>query len=98
MAVATVGQAMANATTVLHSFSGLKKVDAVPGQLQQSMAVGLRGKPKVQRSRVCRGQKVRVGCVRSMAPELAEMEPASKGSQLLGMLPLVFFSFSFCDS
>ena len=106
MAAATVGQAMANATTVLHSFSGLKKVDSVPGHLQQSMAVGLRGKPKLHRSRVCREQKVRVRLVRSMAPELAEMEPASKGSQLLGTMPLVFSVFlsvieacaSFCIS
>ncbi|KAG0556909.1 hypothetical protein KC19_11G088200 [Ceratodon purpureus] len=65
------------------SFSGLRKMDSMPGSLQQAMAVELKGPAKVQRRRMSRGQRVRVAGVRSMAPELVEMEPASQGSQLL---------------
>jgi hypothetical protein len=63
---------VAMAAGIASSFSGLKKVDSMPGSLQQAMAVELKGKVKVQKSRA------------SMAPELVEMEPASQGSQLLG--------------
>jgi hypothetical protein len=75
---------VAMAAGIASSFSGLKKVDSMPGSLQQAMAVELKGKVKVQKSRASRGHRVRVAGVRSMAPELVEMEPASQGSQLLG--------------
>ncbi|KAG0564073.1 hypothetical protein KC19_8G080700 [Ceratodon purpureus] len=70
---------------VASSFSGLQKVDSIPGSLQQAMAVELKGVGKVaqRRSRASRGQRVRVAGVRNAVPELVEMEPASQGSQLL---------------
>lgn len=71
-------------TGIPGSFSSLKKMDSLPGSLQQPMAVELKGKVKVQRSRTSRAQRVRVAGVRNMAPEVVEMEPASQGSQLLG--------------
>lgn len=70
-------------TGIPGSFSSLKKMDSLPGSLQQPMAVELKGKVKVQRSRTSRAQRVRVAGVRNMAPEVVEMEPASQGSQLL---------------
>ena len=78
--------AAANVTSsvVSSSFSSLKKMDSIPGSLQQAMAVELRGAGKGQRSRALRGQRVRVAGVRNAAPELVELEPASQGSQLLG--------------
>lgn len=78
------------------SFSSLKKMDAMPGSLQQARAVELKGVAgKAQRSRASRGQRVRVASVRNVAPELVEMEPASQGSQLLGEVFLSFLSRPF---
>ena len=83
---------VAMSTSIANSFSGLKKMDSMPGSLQQAMAVELKGTMKVQKSRASRGQRVRVAGVRSMAPELAEMEPASQGSQLLGDISCPFIT------
>ena len=81
-----VGQALAIATSIPTSFASLKQLDSMPGCLQQSLAVGWKGKVKAQRQQGCRTTRKAhgKGQVRCMAPELAEMEPASKGSQLLG--------------
>ncbi|KAL2622246.1 hypothetical protein R1flu_002451 [Riccia fluitans] len=76
MSVAGVGQGLA----IPASFSNLKKMDPMPACLRGGPSDGFlklvsSGKKKVG--------NVRVSGVRSMAPEIAEMEPASKGSQLL---------------
>lgn len=80
-----VGQALAIATSIPTSFASLKQLDSMPGCLQQSLAVGWKGKVKAQRQQGCRATRKAhgKGQVRCMAPELAEMEPASKGNQLL---------------
>lgn len=75
---------VAMATSFVSSFLGLKTMDGVPGSLQQAMAVELEGMVKVQKRRASREQRVRIAGMRSMAPELVEMEPPSQGSQLLG--------------
>lgn len=65
------------------SLSSLKKMDSmVPGSLQQARSVELKGRVAGKGQRISRA--VRVAGVRNAAPELAEMEPASQGSQLLG--------------
>jgi hypothetical protein len=68
---------------IASSFSSVKKM-SIPGSLQQAMAVEFKGAGKVRRSRMSRGQRVRVAGVRNAASELVEMEPALQGSQLLG--------------
>lgn len=61
---------------IASSFSSVKKMESIPGSLQQAMAVELKGAGKVRRSRTSRGQRVRVAGVRNAASELVEMEPA----------------------
>ena len=86
MAVEGVGRAMANATTIPCSLSSLQKLETKPGYLQQPTGAELEGKAKLQRSRVCREQKARVACVRSMAREFGKVKPrSSEGSQILGI-------------
>lgn len=68
--------------SIASSVSSLKKLNSIPGSLQQSMVLELKVKESVQRS--SQGQRVLIAGVRGMAPELVEMKPASEGSQLLG--------------
>ncbi|CAK9872348.1 unnamed protein product [Sphagnum jensenii] len=80
MASVALGQAVANVPTC---FSSLKNVDSLPGCLRQSFMVA-GGKGGLMRPVPRRGEKLRrVSVVRNALPEVAEMEPASKGSQLL---------------
>jgi (E)-4-hydroxy-3-methylbut-2-enyl-diphosphate synthase len=80
MASVALGQAVANVPTC---FSSLKNVDSLPGCLRQSFMVA-GGKGALMRPVPRRGEKLRrVSGVRNALPEVAEMEPASKGSQLL---------------
>ncbi|XP_024359898.1 4-hydroxy-3-methylbut-2-en-1-yl diphosphate synthase (ferredoxin), chloroplastic isoform X1 [Physcomitrium patens] len=67
--------------SIASSVSSLKKLNSIPGSLQQSMVLELKVKESVQRS--SQGQRVLIAGVRGMAPELVEMKPASEGSQLL---------------
>lgn len=75
---------VAMSKSILSSFSSSKKLDSIPGSLQQDMAVELAGTIKVHRNRTSRGQRIHVAGVRNIASELVEMEPASQDSQLLG--------------
>lgn len=87
MASVALGQAVANVPTC---FSSLKNVDSLPGCLRQSFMVA-GGEGGLMRPVPRRGEKLRrVSGVRNALPEVAEMEPASKGSQLLGEVFLAF--------
>jgi hypothetical protein len=92
MASVALGQAVANVPTC---FSSLKNVDSLPGCLRQSFMVA-GGKGGLMRPVPRRGEKLRrVSGVRNALPEVAEMEPASKGSQLLGEVFLAFLAICY---
>lgn len=65
------------------AFSGLKKMDSMSGALQLPAGLG-----RFSSRRVAFIRRARIAGVRNMAAELQslELEPASQGSPLLGML------------